>query len=76
MERELKIKSIEIRDLRDKLAFYKNQNSQNSTSELEQVKRDKSIAVGLVNTMQKDLSNKVFLIFELKKITEFKRTLQ
>jgi hypothetical protein len=28
-------------------------------SELEQVKRDKSIATGLINTMQKDLSTKV-----------------
>lgn len=64
LERELKIKSIEVRDLREKLAFHKNLSSQNSTSELDQVKRDKSIAVGLVNTMQKDLSNKVFLVFK------------
>ena len=28
-------------------------------SELEQVRRDKSIATGLINTMQKDLSTKV-----------------
>lgn len=63
LERELRIKSIEIRDLREKVAFYKNQSGQNSTNELEQVKRDKSIAVGLVNTMQKDLSNKVLKYF-------------
>ena len=30
-------------------------------SELEQVKRDKSIATGLINTMQKDLTTKVFI---------------
>lgn len=68
LERELKIKSIEIRDLREKVAFYKNQSGQGSTSELDQIKRDKSIAVGLVNTMQKDLSNKVFFFVEKKGI--------
>ena len=31
-------------------------------TELEQVKRDKSIATGLINTMQKDLMNKVIYI--------------
>ncbi|RNA12863.1 forkhead-associated domain-containing 1-like [Brachionus plicatilis] len=74
LERELKIKSIEIRDLREKVAFYKNQSGQGSTSELDQIKRDKSIAVGLVNTMQKDLSNKDCTISKLaREIEGFKR---
>jgi hypothetical protein len=57
LEREVKIKTIEIKDLREKLAFYQSQ--QNAGPEYEEIKRDKSVAVGLVNQMQKDLSNKV-----------------
>lgn len=57
LEREIKSKTIEIKDLREKLAFFQNQ--QSASVEYEQIKRDKSVAVGLVNQMQKDLSNKV-----------------
>ena len=60
LEREIKSKSFEVKDLKEKLTFYQNQNnSGNNASEIENVKRDKNIAVGLVNTMQKDLANKV-----------------
>ncbi len=61
LERELKTKSFEIRDLKEKLSFYQTQQNMGTgiSGEVDQIKRDKSIAVGLVNTMQKDLTNKV-----------------
>ena len=61
MEREIRSKSFEIKELKEKLLFYQSQQNLGTgqTGEIEQIKRDKSIAVGLVNTMQKDLSNKV-----------------
>ncbi|CAF0756552.1 unnamed protein product [Brachionus calyciflorus] len=78
LERELKIKSIEIRDLREKVAFYKSQNGQNSVNnEFEQIKRDKSIAVGLVSTMQKDLASKDVTISKLaREIEGYKREIK
>lgn len=88
LERELKIKSIEIRDLRDKLAFYQSQQTQQQqviqvqqphqpSFEIDQIKRDKSVAVGLVNQMQKDLSTKDVTISKLaREIEGFKRELK
>jgi hypothetical protein len=61
LERELKSKVVEIKDLKERLAFYHNQQENRTDNpEMDKIKRDKSIAVSLVNTMQKDLSNKVF----------------
>jgi hypothetical protein len=61
LERELRSKSFEIKDLKEKLSFYQTQQNYGTgqTAEIEQMKKDRSIAVGLVNTMQKDLTNKV-----------------
>jgi hypothetical protein len=65
LERELKTKVLEIKDLKERLAFYHNQQENRiDNPEMDKVKRDKSIAVSLVNTMQKDLSNKVFEFFK------------
>ena len=41
-----------------------------SNAELDSIKRDKSIAVGLVNTMQKDLANKDSTISKLAREIE------
>ena len=76
---ELKLRTLEIKELREKLAHYQRQ-SQHSMShtnaEVETIKRDKSIAVGLVNTMQKDLSNKDSTISKLaREIEGYKREL-
>lgn len=84
LERELKNKTIENKELKDKVAFYQSQHSFGtaassnvSNSEFEQVKRDKSIAVGLVNTMQKDLANKDGTISKLaREIEGYKRELR
>ena len=67
LEREIRSKSFEIKDLKEKLSFYQaNQNLGTGVNgELEQIRRDKSIACGLVNTMQKDLSNKDATICKL-----------
>ncbi len=58
-EQEIRSKIAEIKELKEKITFLQSQ--VNTTNEIEQVKRDKSIAVGLVNTMQKDLTTKVSL---------------
>lgn len=79
LERELKMKTIEIKDLKEKVSFYQSQQNMGSgqNSELEQVKRDKSIACGLVNTMQKDLANKDGTISKLaREIEGYKRELK
>ena len=79
LERELKMKTIEIKDLKEKISFYQCQQNMGSgqNSELEQVKRDKSIACGLVNTMQRDLSNKDSTISKLaREIEGYKRELK
>lgn len=75
VEHELRSKSIEIRELKEKVSFLQSQIT--SSSELEQVKRDKSIAVNLVNTMQKDLTNKDLTISKLaREIEGYKRELK
>ena len=79
LERELKMKTLEIKDLKEKVGFYQSQQNMGSgqNGELEQVKRDKSIACGLVNTMQKDLSNKDGTISKLaREIEGYKRELK
>jgi predicted RNase H-like nuclease (RuvC/YqgF family) len=84
LERELKNKTIENKELKDKVAFYQSQHSFGtaassnvSNTEFEQVKRDKSIAVGLVNTMQKDLANKDGTISKLaREIEGYKREIR
>lgn len=89
LEREIRSKSYEIKDLKDKLSFYQGSSSSsqqqqqqqqnfttglNPTVEMEQMRRDKSIAVGLVNTMQKDLNNKDITINKLgRDIEVYKR---
>ena len=82
LERELKNKTLEIKDLKEKVSFYQSQQNfgQGATpfssgvtvtnAELDQIKRDKSIAVGLVNTMQKDLANKDSTISKLAREIE------
>ncbi len=73
------MKTIEIKDLKEKISFYQCQQNMGSgqNSELEQVKRDKSIACGLVNTMQRDLSNKDSTISKLaREIEGYKRELK
>lgn len=75
IEQELKTKSIEIKELKEKISFLQNQ--VNTSNEIEQVKRDKSIAVSLVNTMQKDLTNKDLTISKLaREIEGYKRELK
>lgn len=90
LEREIKAKSREIRELRDKLAFYQSQtHSQQASSaktsatltqlssELEQIKRDKTIAMGQVSKLQKDLSTKDVSISRLaREIEVLKRELK
>lgn len=97
LEREIKAKSREIRELRDKLAFYQSQTqavqqqqqSRESvsaktsatlsqlSSELEHIKRDKTIAMGQVNKLQKDLSTKDISISRLaREIEGLKRELK
>ena len=82
LERELKNKVLEIKDLKEKVSFYQSQQSFGqagtpfgssanvSNAEIDQIKRDKSIAVGLVNTMQKDLANKDSTISKLAREIE------
>ena len=87
LERELKNKVLEIKDLKEKVSFFQSQQtfgqgaspfssgaapatSAVSNAEIDQIKRDKSIAVGLVNTMQKDLANKDSTISKLAREIE------
>lgn len=62
LEKEMKLKNIEIKELTDKLNSIQISHSSSiipsASNEIEQLKRDKSVANGLVSTMQKDLSNK------------------
>lgn len=60
IEKELKDKEVEVRDLKHKIDGMKEQIASNSEQikELEQAKKDKSAATGLVNTLKKELSNK------------------
>lgn len=68
LEREIKVKTKEIRELREKLAFYQSQTTKTQSSlntqltelsnELEQFKRDKQTAMAQVAKLQKDLFTK------------------
>lgn len=79
MEREVKIKNKEIRELREKLAFLQNQTTSGvktsisstiDSTDLDQIKRDKLNVVSTMNKLQKELSNKDTSINKLAKEIE------